>query len=1169
MMLAFVFAGSLAFAQTPFDIANQHVRANYEDWGLTAQDVDNMVVSDLYTDQTTDITRVVFQQQHQGIPVYNALMNLSITAEGEVFFVGKRFVPELASKVNTTVPVLTPEQAVQALVAHLGLANEDLRLIDQPSTQEFVFEKGNIAIDDIKVKLNYQQHVSGALLAWDVTLFPVGTADMWSTRIDAVTGDILNEHNWTVYCDIGPNTYAHHHDHDCASHSFDNVNEAPPALVPNSYNVWPVPYESPNHGPRTLMVDPADLDASPNGWHDTDGMPGAEFTITRGNNVHAYEDTGNADQSQDNEPDGGVDLEFDFDWDPLWEPPQFRDAAVVNLFYWNNVMHDFAWHYGMNEALGNFQLNNYGNGGQGNDYVLAEAQDGGGTNNANFATPPDGGNGRMQMYLWGASGARFLEVNAPASIAGDYDTGLGQGWGQVTDVPVTAEVVIVEDGVEEPYSSDGCEPILNGGELEGKIALIDRGGCEFGFKALQAENEGAIGAIICNFENETINMGAGAVGGQVTIPTVFLSSGDCQTIRQFVGNGLNVTLAIPTTTGPSELDGDLDNGIIAHEFAHGISNRLTGGPGAAGCLFGNEQMGEGWSDFATVAMTVKEGDTGEMKRGVGTYATSEPIDGTGIRPYAYTTDMELNPQTYGMLPNYSIPHGVGSVWCAMLWEVYWAFVDEYGFDENLYTGTGGNNMAIRLVFEGMKSQPCGPGFVDGRDAILAADEVLYGGANQCLIWKAFAKRGLGINADQGSVENIGDETEDFEIPCPCRDKVSIEKSMTPTINAGEEIQVNLLVSNCKTETVTGVVVADQIPAGATFKVGSSSLPADVQGDVVSFNLDDMPSETDMMITYTLISDPDVYSVRYFLDDVPEEDAEDNWEYFFIGNSAPNIFIIIDAFGGNNDDWAWFTENIEGESRQELVLNPDEVTWDINLARPTLRFYHKYNTEPGADGGVVDVKEVGTTTWRQVQDNMLRNGYPGGIQYGTFVVPDLDAFSGFSGDNFEPTYVDLSEFADQTVHMRFRFGTNDGGTPGGSFEGWLIDDIEYMDLASYNGEVCVTTAEGDNECTIAPEEGTIVESQWPASATVDQLQDVEVATFPNPAGDILNVQLSSENRTELNMSLLTVDGKEMLSRDLTVRGNQHVSLNVSQVPAGLYFLRVSSDEGVLTQKVIVE
>ena len=79
---------------------------------------------------------------------------------------------------------------------------------------------------------------------------------------------------------------------------------------------------------------------------------------------------------------------------------------MSNLYFTNNRIHDILYRYGFDEAAGNFQVNNYGNGGLGNDAVNAEAQDGGGTNNANFATPPDGQEPRMQMYVWTDADAR-------------------------------------------------------------------------------------------------------------------------------------------------------------------------------------------------------------------------------------------------------------------------------------------------------------------------------------------------------------------------------------------------------------------------------------------------------------------------------------------------------------------------------------------------------------------------------------------------------------------------------------------------------------------------------------------------------------------------------------------------------------------------------------------
>jgi hypothetical protein len=100
----------------------------------------------------------------------------------------------------------------------------------------------------------------------------------------------------------------------------------------------------------------------------------------------------------------------------------------------------------------------------------------------------------------------------------------------------------------------------------------------------------------------------------------------------------------------------------------------------------------------------------------------------------------------------------------MLWDLTWAYVGKYGFDNNKYTGTGGNNKIMRIVLDGIKLQPCSPTFVDARNAIIAADQAITGGKDYCLIWEVFAARGLGFNASAGD-RNIGnDQSEDFSRP---------------------------------------------------------------------------------------------------------------------------------------------------------------------------------------------------------------------------------------------------------------------------------------------------------------------------------------------------------------------------------------------------------------------
>jgi extracellular elastinolytic metalloproteinase len=103
-----------------------------------------------------------------------------------------------------------------------------------------------------------------------------------------------------------------------------------------------------------------------------------------------------------------------------------------------------------------------------------------------------------------------------------------------------------------------------------------------------------------------------------------------------------------------------------------------------------------------------------------------------------------------------------------LYEVYWAIVNEHGFEADWYKireraegkKVAGNLRVMQLIVDGMKLQPCRPSFIDARNAILKADEVNFDGEHSCLLWKAFAKRGLGYSAR-------ADGREAFDLPESC------------------------------------------------------------------------------------------------------------------------------------------------------------------------------------------------------------------------------------------------------------------------------------------------------------------------------------------------------------------------------------------------------------------
>jgi extracellular elastinolytic metalloproteinase len=126
----------------------------------------------------------------------------------------------------------------------------------------------------------------------------------------------------------------------------------------------------------------------------------------------------------------------------------------------------------------------------------------------------------------------------------------------------------------------------------------------------------------------------------------------------------------------------------------------------------------------------------------------------------------VNNQTYaniGVAP-YTAVHAIGSVWAATLWDLNWKMIEKYGYNRNLKAATGGNNIALKLVLDGLKLQVCRPGFLDGRDAILRADSIYNNKANTYQIWQVFARRGMGIDAVQGSSNLLTDNVAGYLIP---------------------------------------------------------------------------------------------------------------------------------------------------------------------------------------------------------------------------------------------------------------------------------------------------------------------------------------------------------------------------------------------------------------------
>ncbi|MBK6783944.1 MAG: M36 family metallopeptidase [Saprospiraceae bacterium] len=569
-------------------------------------------------------------------------------------------------------------------------------------------------------------------------------------------------------------------------------------------------------------------------------------------------------------------------------------------------------------------------------------------------------------------------------------------------------------------------------------------------------------------------------------------------------------------------------------------------------------MGEGWSDFFALVLTHEPGDEGKDIRGMGTFAFNQPLEGGGIRRFPYSTDMSINPQTFDNIKGTEAPHPLGEVWNGMLWDMYWKFVELYGFDPDWTNESSGNHKAVFLVMEGMKMQPCNPGFINGRDAILAADRAAFNGDHQCMIWDVFARRGLGYLAEGGDNDNRNDGVQNFESLPTCTATLKITKTLSKKlIQPGEEVTVTLKINNHFSVKESDVVVTDELDPGLSYVAGSSSITPQINGQILSFNIGDVNFDTERVLTYKVKSSTSFKSTALFVEDF-ENDI--NWD-LITDNGNDSWLPDYDVY--RSFETSMYMPNFAIEVDASII---SLYSIPVNGQNPALRFWHLYNTEITNDGGFVELSVNGGPFSLIPNDKFIQNGYNGELAYGTLAIPSLNGFSGSSNGKWVDSYIDLNEYKGKNIKMKFRFGANGTIAPSTLYAGWHVDDIELMDLYIYDTKACISSP--NNEvCTEIQE--IIVDSDGIVKTKNEEIDYFNMGLYPNPAGDYFVVKADLPVGQWVDIIIHSIDGQQVANISKWMNAKQNIeTFSTAAWGKGVYTVTMKTSSFATTQKLIL-
>ena len=597
-------------------------------------------------------------------------------------------------------------------------------------------------------------------------------------------------------------------------------------------------------------------------------------------------------------------------------------------------------------------------------------------------------------------------------------------------------------------------------------------------------------------------------------------------------------------------DGSLDADIFLHELTHGTSERLhANGSGLATQPSGG--MGEGWSDFYGRALLATASENVNGVYAAGAYSTLNFNAGFtdnyyyGIRRFPYAVKSNVgangkphNPLTFadidaakinltdGAFPKGPVGsatasevHNVGEVWCMMLLEMRARIITRLGF-------AAGNQRALQIVTDGMKLDPASPTFIQGRDAIIAADNAGFLGADVADIRIAFALRGAGLGATSTNpsgnnpIITVNETFEPYLYPGAITFTDTLGNG-NGIAEPGEDLLLSVPINNVSTSGVaatasTGVYLADYgtIPAAsAVTRTINYRVPA--------------ATACGALLTIPItINSPLASTVTNFVLRVGQPVASFAENFDSVVVPALPVGWTTATTGAANTVWATVTspvvDAVNGAFAPDVTVvtdsNLDSVVIPITSAAAQISFKHNYDLESTFDGGVLEIK-IGAGSFTDIitaGGSFVQGGYNAVISTGfSSPIGGRSAWSGTAAGVV--TTVNLPPgAAGQAVQFRWRLGCDSSIAR----TGWTIDTVTVSD-----GFTCATIDTDGDGMPNGWEIANGFNPGFAGDAALDfdgdgqtNLQEYLAGTDPRAPGSVLRITSEVRNNVTGNVAV---------------------------------------------------